>query len=417
MLDDYHVVEAAPVHRLVAYLSTTSRPRRRWCSPAGSSRPCRWPGGGPGASWPSCTPPTWPSPRRRPTPSCGGVMGLDLAPEDVAALTARTEGWPAGLQLAALSVQGRAGAERAGFLRDFSGSQRDVLDFLAQEVLSASRSRCRRSCSPPRFWTTLCGPLCDALTGRTGGQATLEALERANLFVVALDGERRWYRYHGLFADFLRGQLAGRRPGRVPELHRRAAAWYRDARVARGRRGARPGRRRPRAGGGAPGGGGRRAVGPRARSPPCWTGSRRYRRTPCAAAPGSSSSAPPGACGPASRETSSRRCRRPSARPPGWRTPGPAPPAGLRRRRGRLGRQPGGRPGPGGRAGPAGPGPAAPGRPPPAPVRHPRPGGGAREHRRHRRRPAPPSPGRPSWAGPPGTATSPGAPWASTPGC
>ena len=226
VLDDYHVVESAPVHQLVAYLVDRLPPQARVLI-AGRVEPplplARWRARGQLAELHAAE---LAFTAEEADAFLGGVMGLDLDPEAVAALTARTEGWIAGLQLAALSVQGRAGPERAGFLRDFSGSQRDVLDFLAEEVLSRQPEPVQAFLLETSILDDLCGPLCDALTGRADGQATLEALERANLFVVALDGERRWYRYHRLFADFLRGQLERQRPARLPELHRRAAAWY-----------------------------------------------------------------------------------------------------------------------------------------------------------------------------------------------
>ena len=228
VLDDYHVVEAAPVHRLVAYLIDHLPPQAQVVLSGRVEPPlplARWRARGELAELHAADLAFTPAEAEA---FLRGVMGLDLAPEDVAALTARTEGWPAGLQLAALSVRGRAGADRTGFLRAFSGSQRDVLDFLAQEVLERQPEPLREFLLSTSVLDTLCGELCDALTGSTGGQATLEALERANLFVDALDAERRWYRYHGLFADFLRVQLAGRRPGCVPQLHRRAAAWYQE---------------------------------------------------------------------------------------------------------------------------------------------------------------------------------------------
>ena len=228
VLDDYHVIDAAPVHQLVAYLVDHLPPHVQVVLSGRVEPPlplARWRARGQLAELHAAELAFTPEEAGA---FLGGVMGLDLPPADVAALTARTEGWPAGLQLAALSVQGRAGADRAGFLRAFSGSQRDVLDFLAQEVLQRQPERVQAFLLATSIVDVLCGPLCDALTGRADGQAQLEALERANLFVVALDGERRCYRYHRLFADFLRGRLAARRPERVPELHRRAAAWYQD---------------------------------------------------------------------------------------------------------------------------------------------------------------------------------------------
>ncbi|MGI8910536.1 MAG: LuxR C-terminal-related transcriptional regulator [Rubrobacteraceae bacterium] len=152
-----------------------------------------------------------------------GVMGLDLSAEDVATLEETTEGWIAGLQFAALSMRDRK--DVSGFIESFSGSHRGVLDFLAEEVLERQPGRVREFLLETSILDALTGSLCDALTGRTDGQEMLERLERENLFVVALDEERRWYRYHPLFADFLRDRLERESPGRVGELHLNASCW------------------------------------------------------------------------------------------------------------------------------------------------------------------------------------------------
>jgi hypothetical protein len=158
------------------------------------------------------------------------VMGLQLEPALVAALEARTEGWAAGLQLAALSARTRAGAadgsgDVAGFVDAFSGSHRFVLDYLVEEVLDGQPELVRAFLLDTSVLDQMTGGLCDALTGRSDGQSTLEILERGNVFVVALDDERRWYRYHHLFADALRARLAGGHPDRVGELHAAASRW------------------------------------------------------------------------------------------------------------------------------------------------------------------------------------------------
>ncbi|MFP5416938.1 MAG: helix-turn-helix transcriptional regulator, partial [Actinomycetes bacterium] len=158
------------------------------------------------------------------------AMGLDLAPDDVAALASRTEGWAAGLQLAALSARQHAGdpAAVARFVQDFTGSSRFVLDYLVDEVLGAQPDDVRAFLLQTSVLEQLTGPLCDALTGRTDGRRVLEELERANLFVVALDDQRDWFRYHHLFADALRAQLVHGSPNRVAGLHLAAARWYAD---------------------------------------------------------------------------------------------------------------------------------------------------------------------------------------------
>jgi LuxR family maltose regulon positive regulatory protein len=153
-----------------------------------------------------------------------GMMGLQLTARDVAALEARTEGWIAALQLAALSMQGRD--DIGGFIAGFAGDDRYVVDYLAEEVLQRQSERVQTFLLQTSILGRLSGPLCDAVTGQGGGKAMLEALDRGNLFLVPLDDRRRWYRYHHLFADVLQARLLDEQPGQVPDLHRRASAWY-----------------------------------------------------------------------------------------------------------------------------------------------------------------------------------------------
>ena len=153
-----------------------------------------------------------------------GVMGLSLSAEDIAALEDRTEGWIAGLQLAALSMRGRE--DVAGFIRAFAGDNRYVVDYLVEEVLQRQPERVRSFLLQTSILERLSGPLCDAVTGREGSNALLEALERGNLFVVPLDDRRHWFRYHHLFADVLRARLMEEQPDRAPTLHRHASEWY-----------------------------------------------------------------------------------------------------------------------------------------------------------------------------------------------
>lgn len=152
------------------------------------------------------------------------VMGLALSAQDIAILESRIEGWVAGLQLAALSMQGQE--DVSGFVKAFAGSHRYVLDYLMEEVLSRQPPRMRQFLLDTSVLERLSGPLCQAVTGLEDSREILEALERANLFVVPLDEQRRWYRYHHLFAEFLRVRLRQRDVERLPDLHRRAARWY-----------------------------------------------------------------------------------------------------------------------------------------------------------------------------------------------
>src|SRR6266545_633625 len=153
-----------------------------------------------------------------------GVMGLVLTARDVAALEGRTEGWIAALQLAALSMQGRD--DVAAFIAGFAGDDRYIVDYLTEEVLQRQPEQVRHFLLRTSILDRLCGPLCDAVTGQDSGKAKLAALERGNLFLVPLDDRRRWYRYHQLFADVLQARLLDEQPGDVPDLHRRASAWY-----------------------------------------------------------------------------------------------------------------------------------------------------------------------------------------------
>ncbi len=152
------------------------------------------------------------------------VMGLGLAAQDIAALEGRTEGWIAALQLAALSMRGRD--DVAGFIAGFAGDERYIVDYLVEEVLQRQPERVRTFLLQTSILGRLSGPLCDAVTGRDGGRARIEALDRSNLFVVPLDDRRRWYRYHHLFADVLRAHVAEEHPEEVAALHQRASQWY-----------------------------------------------------------------------------------------------------------------------------------------------------------------------------------------------
>ena len=153
-----------------------------------------------------------------------GAMRLPLTAQDVAALEGRTEGWIAALQLAALSMQGRD--DIGAFIAGFAGDDRYIVDYLAEEVLQRQPDDVQRFLLQTSILDRLCGPLCDAVTGQDGGNATLAALERGNLFLVPLDDRRQWYRYHQLFADVLQARLLAERPDGVADLHRRASGWY-----------------------------------------------------------------------------------------------------------------------------------------------------------------------------------------------
>jgi LuxR family transcriptional regulator, maltose regulon positive regulatory protein len=151
------------------------------------------------------------------------AVGPELPAAAVAELADRTEGWVAGLQLAALSLQGRT--DIAAFVAGFSGSHRYVLDYLAEEVLDRQPDHLVQFLLETSVLERLSGPLCETVTGHTDSQQLLEQIERANLFLHPLDEVRGWWRYHHLFADLLRARLAREQPERLPGLHRAAAAW------------------------------------------------------------------------------------------------------------------------------------------------------------------------------------------------
>ena len=223
VLDDYHLVSSEPVHTSVAFLLGHLPPGLHLVLASRADPPlplARLRGRGQLAELRAT--------ELRFTSEEAAALLREAAgpglPNAVAAvLAARTEGWAAGLQLAGLSLRGQADA--AGFVAAFTGSNRYVLDFLADEVLDRQDEELRTFLLETSVLERLSGELCDAVTGRTGSQVLLEQVERAGLFLVALDEVRGWWRYHHLFADLLRARLQEERPGQVVQLHRNAAAW------------------------------------------------------------------------------------------------------------------------------------------------------------------------------------------------
>jgi len=224
VLDDYHLIEAEPIHDALTFLLRHLPPQMHLVIATREN-------------------PLLPLARLRArgqmtelratdlrfTPSeaaefLNQVMGLDLSAEDIAALEGRTEGWIVGLQLAAISMQGREDA--TSLIESFTGSHRFVLDYLIEEVLNQQSKSVQTFLLQTAVLDRLTGFLCDALTGQDNGQATLETLERANLFIVPLDEERRWYRYHQLFSDLLRHRLRQTQLEQIPMLHHQASGWY-----------------------------------------------------------------------------------------------------------------------------------------------------------------------------------------------
>ena len=224
ILDDYHVIDAEPIHRAVAFLLEHLPPRMHLVIATRSDPPlplARLRGRGELTELRAID--------LRFTPEeaaafLNEAMGLGLSAADVAVLEARTEGWIVSLQLAALSMQGRE--DLPGFIRTFAGDDRYIVDYLVDEVLQRQPDRVRTFLLQTSVLDRLSAPLCDALTGRDDGRGMLEALERDNLFVVPLDDKRHWFRYHHLFADVLRARALAEQPRQVPVLHQQASAWY-----------------------------------------------------------------------------------------------------------------------------------------------------------------------------------------------
>ena len=224
ILDDYHVVDAQPIHNAITFLLDHLPPRMHLVIASRSDPPlplARLRARGEVTELRAAD--------LRFTPDeaaafLNEVMGLNLSAADVAALETRTEGWIAGLQLAALSMQGRE--DIPGFIRAFSGDDRYIGDYLVEEVLQRQPERVRSFLLQTSILDRLSGPLCDAVTGGGDSKVLLEALERRNLFVVPLDDKRHWYRYHHLFAEVLHAYSMEKHPGEVPTLHRRASEWY-----------------------------------------------------------------------------------------------------------------------------------------------------------------------------------------------
>ncbi|MFN2219829.1 MAG: LuxR C-terminal-related transcriptional regulator [Anaerolineae bacterium] len=232
VLDDYHLIDARPVHDALTFLLRHQPPQMHLAIATRED-------------------PLLPLARLRArgqltelratdlrfTPSeaaqfLNQAMGLDLSAGDIAALEARTEGWIAGLQLAAISMRGRK--DVAGFIQSFTGSHHFVLDYLLEEVLNQQPENVREFLLQTSILDRLTGPLCDAVrfgeagppAGQEDGRTILQRLAHTNLFTVPLDQEQRWYRYHHLFADLLRQRLRQAQPGQLPVLHIRARDWF-----------------------------------------------------------------------------------------------------------------------------------------------------------------------------------------------
>ena len=226
VLDDYHVIDAAPIHSGLTFL-LDHLPRRMHLVVASRAEPplplARMRARGELTELRAAN-------LRFTTDEASTfltqVMEREISPDDATTLERRTEGWIAGLKLAALSMKARG--DVVGFVEDFSGNNRYVADYLVEEVLKSESDDVRRFLLRTAILDRLSGSLCDAVTGETGSQALLEDLERRNLFVVALDDRGEWYRYHHLFADVLQRQARAEDPDAARSSHHRASVWYAD---------------------------------------------------------------------------------------------------------------------------------------------------------------------------------------------
>jgi LuxR family maltose regulon positive regulatory protein len=228
VLDDYHVIEAEPIHQSLDFLLDHLPPELHLVIATREDPPLALPrlrGRGQVTEIRAADLRFTPEEAVQFLNTC---MGLGLSAEDVATLESRTEGWIVGLQMAAVALQGlsrRGQADQRDFVATFAGDDRYVGDYLVEEVLRHQPPHVQSFLLQTSILERLCGPLCDAVTGQAGCRATLHELEEANLFLVPLDSRRHWYRYHRLFADLLRSRLEEAQPDQVPDLHWRASAW------------------------------------------------------------------------------------------------------------------------------------------------------------------------------------------------
>jgi LuxR family maltose regulon positive regulatory protein len=224
VLDDYHVIEEPAVHETLAFLVDHLPPRMRVVIASRSEPPLPLPRLRARGELTEIRVGDMRLTSEEATAFLTRVMAIDLAPGDLRMLEERTEGWIAGLKLAALSLKGRADAH--AFVESFSGDNRHIADYLVHEALQSETDRVRQFLLATSILNRLSGRLCDAVTGQSGAQALLEDLERRNLFIVALDDRREWFRYHHLFADVLQRQSKAIDPDASRVTHRRASEWH-----------------------------------------------------------------------------------------------------------------------------------------------------------------------------------------------
>ena len=223
VLDDYHVIETREVHDSLARSSASACPRSTWSSARAPTRRCRWRGCARSAQLLELRAAQLSFAPDEAAGLLDDALGVELSREQVAVLEARTEGWAAGLHLAALSL--RAQADLPAALAAFAGSERSIVDYFAEEILDRLPEQARVFLERTSILERLTPPLCDAVVGEPGSAAMLAVLERGNVFITPIDQGRHWFRYHQLFADALRHRLQRDEPTLLSVLHERASAW------------------------------------------------------------------------------------------------------------------------------------------------------------------------------------------------
>jgi LuxR family transcriptional regulator, maltose regulon positive regulatory protein len=241
VLDDYHVISAQPIHRSLTYLLDHLPPQLHLVMATRADPPLSLARLRARGHLTEIRAADLRFTSEETAAFLTRTLALELSAQDIATLEARTEGWIAGLQLAALSMQEHK--DIPGFLKAFTGSHRYIIDYLVEEVLARQSELVQTFLLQTAILERLQGPLCEAVVGGMGGmgepigeasgQRMLEQVEQANLFLTPLDDSRLWYRYHQLFAEALRHRLQRTHPALVPELHRRASAWYEQHGMAR----------------------------------------------------------------------------------------------------------------------------------------------------------------------------------------
>ncbi|MEM7535152.1 MAG: LuxR C-terminal-related transcriptional regulator [Chloroflexota bacterium] len=226
VLDDYHVIHADAIHQALAFLLDHLPPQMHIVITTREDPPLPLPRLRARGQLAELRAPDLCFTAHEATQFFSEVMGLALSTDQVIALSTHTEGWIAGLQLAAISIQGRTATASQTFIQTFTGSHQFIFDYLIEEVLQHQPDPIRDFLLQTSILDRLHGTLCDAVTGQDDGKSMLVHLERSNLFVVPLDDQRQWYRYHHLFADVLQTRLHEEQPAAVSRLHRSASNWY-----------------------------------------------------------------------------------------------------------------------------------------------------------------------------------------------